>query len=767
MTTRINLNDKWKFTKESLDFEELNTVKLKNVNLPHTWNGIDGQNGGDNYHRGLCWYLKSFDFEKKDDKKYFIEFEAVNSVANVYMNGMHLGEHRGGYSAFRFEITEALKTGENTLVVSADNSEFDDVYPQFADFTFYGGIYRSVNIVEAEKVHFELMDYASSGVYVSQRNISKKQAEIEVMALINSSGEKAEATCLVSLVDKNGKVVANGSQGVLIKDKDKAIVVLDLEDPILWNGVKNPYLYTCNVELIVDGEVTDSISIPTGLRFFEFNGDKGFILNGEKCKLKGISRHQDRENVGNALTKQNQIEDMELIKEIGANSIRLAHYQHNQFFYNLCDEAGMVIWAEIPYISKTVSVEDYAANAISQMRELVKQNYNHSSIIMWGVQNEIGIMAGERPLTEIVGNMNKVVKEIDTTRVTTQAQVMMIKEDDPSNWETDIVAFNQYHGWYVGETSGYDKFINDFRKANPNKCLGYSEYGAEGIIKWHSDEPKVKDYTEEYHSKFHEEVLTTFNKYDFVWGSYVWNMFDFGSDMRDEGGIKGRNNKGLVTFDRKIKKDAFYFYKASWSDEPTLHIASKRFVKRHLDTIKIKVYSNLGEVTLYANGKEIGTKRSENAVFEFEVELKKGKNTITAIANNLVDTAEFKKVKKPNKDYILPDSEKDKGISLDFMDSDSDSNVKNWFDNAADEQGEVPELNIIEGYFSVKDKLKHIMDSKEGEEFLRKNMKPLVEHAMFKMMKNASLKDLQSFQPDALSDALLYKINESLNKIKK
>lgn len=767
MTSRININDNWKFTKNPCSFNELDNQMYKNVDIPHTWNGIDGQNGGDNYHRGLCWYLKEVNLKKKDDKKYFIEFEAVNSVANVYLNGVHLGEHRGGYSTFRFEITDLLTDGKNTIAVGADNSEFDDVYPQMADFTFYGGIYRDVNIIETEKVHFELMDYASSGVYVSQRNVTKEYAEIEVTALLNSSGAQEELVCNASLADKEGKVVANGSQGVLVKDTGKAVVLLTLDSPILWNGVKNPYLYSCNVELVTDGKVTDSISIPTGLRFFEFCGDKGFILNGERCKLKGVSRHQDREDVGNALTKEHQIEDMKLIKEIGANSIRLAHYQHNQFFYDLCDKEGMVIWAEIPYISKTAPVEDYAANAESQMKELVKQNYNHSSILMWGVQNEIGIMAGERPLTEVVGNMNKVVKDMDTTRVTTQAQVMMIKEDDPSNWKTDIVAFNQYHGWYLGNTSGYDKFINDFRKANPHKSLGYSEYGAEGIVKWHADEPKVKDYTEEYHAKFHEEVLATFNKYDFLWGSYVWNMFDFGSDMRDEGGIKGRNNKGLVTFDRTIKKDAFFFYKASWSDEPTLHIASKRFADRHLDTIKVKVYSNLGEVTLYCNGKEIETKKSSGVVYEFVVALKKGKNTMSAMAKGLEDTAVFKKVRKPNDKYVLPASERDKGISLDFLDDNSDSNVTNWFDGAASDQGEVPELNIMDGYFSVKDKLKDIMASTEGEEFMRKHMKPLVENSLFKMMKNASLKDLQSFKPDAFPDRLLYNINEGLNKIKK
>lgn len=761
MSTKINLNNNWSFTKDSGTVQEIDSMKFSNVNIPHTWNGIDGQNGGDNYHRGICWYTKSFNADVKSDKNYFIEFEAVNSVANVYLNGKHLGEHRGGYSAFRFDITNVITSGENNLVVSADNSHIEDVYPLFADFTFYGGIYRDVNLIEAGAVHFNMMDYASDGIYVSQRNVSKKSAEIEVKALIANTGDEAEATCNVKLVDADGKCVADGSQGVLVKDNDNAIVVLNVENPILWNGIKNPYLYTCEVELVADGKVFDSVAIPTGLRFFEFDGKEGFILNGERCRLNGVSRHQDREDVGNALTHEHQIEDIELIKEVGANSIRLAHYQHNKFFYDLCDKFGMVVWAEIPYISRTSEVEDYAANAISQMKELVKQNYNHPSIVMWGVQNEIGMMPDEKPLHEIVKTVNAVVKEMDTTRVTTQAQVMMITESDPANWETDTVAFNQYHGWYVGKTSGYNEFIQKFREANPNKCLGYSEYGAEGILKWHSDEPKVKDYTEEYHAKFHEEVMSIFNKYDFIWGTYVWNMFDFGSDMRDEGGVQGRNNKGLVTFDRKIKKDAFYFYKSMWSKEATLHIASKRFVDRHLGTIKVKVYSNLDEVTLYHNDKVLETRKNDSNIFVFEVTLKKGKNRITAKSGDIEDTAVFKKVRKPNKRYILPVEESGKGI---MGMGGNDTNVANWFDEDIQEVGE---LEFPEGYCSIRDSAVDILETEEGKEFMEKYFKEMIEHKMFKMIKKMPLEMVFNFQKDMFPDAFVYKVNCELNKIKK
>ena len=451
MAERYNLNKGWKFLKEPCGIHELGNKKFDNIDIPHTWNAFDGQDGGDDYHRGLCWYKKGFDVPGKINGRAYIEFEAVNSVANVYLNGIHLGEHRGGYSRFRYDITEHLVSGDNTLLVSADNSHFEDVYPLFADFTFYGGIYRNVNLVICEPVHFDMMDFGSDGVFVTQKEISKNTARLEIRSSIIKESGDADVQVSVAIKDADGKPIVKKSQELTVKGCVKSLIEVEIDDPHLWNGIKDPYLYDCEVELAVEGKAVDSISIPTGLRFFEFDGDKGFFLNGKHVRLNGVSRHQDRENAGNALTREHQAQDMELIREVGANSIRLAHYQHNKFFYDLCDQYGMVVWAEIPYISRTSDVEDYAQNAISQMHELVRQNYNHASIIMWGVQNEIGLFPEEKPLDEIVKTINAVVKEVDTTRVTTQAQVMMIDEKDPANWETDIVAFNQYHGWYVGK----------------------------------------------------------------------------------------------------------------------------------------------------------------------------------------------------------------------------------------------------------------------------------------------------------------------------
>jgi beta-galactosidase len=576
MSKSININKNWQFLLKTVERDALVNEKKEQLDLPHTWNAVDGVDGGNDYYRGLGWYVKHLEIDTTHQGNVFLDFEGVNSVCDVYLNGLHLGRHEGGYSGFRFDITKVI--GEtNLLEVAVDNSHVEEIYPLFADFTFYGGIYRDVNIIYTPEIHFEKMDLASSGVYVSQNKITHEEALVNVKALVSNSSDATEVTCQVQWMDAESQLVLEESQTVLVDKKGVFDIDLVINNPKLWDAIENPYLYQCVVSLIVNKTEIEAMILPTGLRYFEFDEEKGFFLNGKHLKLRGVSRHQDRAVVGNALSEEHQIEDMNLIKEIGANAIRLAHYQHSQFFYDLCDQAGMIVWAEIPYISKTSDTDPTAANAISQMRELIRQNYNHSSILMWGVQNEIGIMGEDKPLAQIAKVIHDVAKEEDTTRVTTQAQVMMTDEEDPAHYVTDTVAWNKYYGWYVGETEGFTDFIESFRSKNPNKAFGISEYGAEGIIQWHSDEPKVKDYTEEYHALYHEKTLNIFNQYDFIWGTFVWNMFDFGSDMRDEGGTQGMNNKGLITFDRKVKKDAFYWYQSMWCKTPMLHITSKRF----------------------------------------------------------------------------------------------------------------------------------------------------------------------------------------------
>jgi len=752
---KVNINADWKFTKAVCEFSELKDQSFEHVTIPHTWNGIDGQSGGNNYHRGLCWYQKSLNLEKVDGDVY-IEFEAVNSVAHVYLNETYLGKHEGGYSAFKFNITEVMTEGENVLTVGADNRHIEEIYPLFADFTFYGGIYRDVNVIYKNALHFNQMDFASTGVYVSQEKITEQNAELSVRALIVNN-HKEEAQLKITMFDSNQTEVYTGIETVATENQSELIHGFNIENPILWHGKENPYLYTVRVELISKDVVLDSVEIATGLRYYEFDAEKGFILNGIEMRLNGVSRHQDRENVGNALTEAHQIEDMELIKEIGANSIRLAHYQHNKFFYDLCDREGMIIWAEIPYISRTSETDETASNAISQMHELIRQNYNHASIVMWGVQNEVGMMAEKKPLAQITREVNEIAKADDTTRVTTQAQVMMIPVDDPSHEETDIVAYNKYYGWYLGETGEFDGFVNDFKKANPNKGLGISEYGAEGILTYHTDTPEVKDYTEEYHALYHEDCMRIFNSYDFIWGTYVWNMFDFGSDLRDEGGVQGKNNKGLVTFDRSIKKDAFYFYQSIWSDKPMLHITSKRFEKRHLEEIEVKVYSNQENVNLMIDGEAVELSSKDDTIFKFKVKLTDGRNKITATSGNLTDEVTFEKVDEIVESYLLPESEKDKGLLAD------NSNVMNWFEMDLEEVGE---LQFPEGYLSINNVVLDIIKTPEGEALISKYMGDFTEHPMFEIASKLSLKAIFDFQKEAFPEIAVFNINKELNNIK-
>lgn len=764
MKKRINLNSNWLFLKDAAtaaDVLERAADAFERVDIPHTWNASDGQDGGDDYHRGLCWYRKSFDRPTVPaGGRVYIEFQAANSVADVYLNGWHLGQHRGGYSTFRLDATDHLQDGTNTLAVGVDNSHFEDVYPLFADFTFYGGIYRDVALVVTEPVHFDMLDLGSDGVYVTQISVTRARAELDITALVRSADRSQEVCTRVELLDADGRIVAQGDSASSVDGVRVHRVALSVKSPRLWDGRRDPYLYQCRVTLVADDRETDTISIPTGLRFFAFDSDRGFMLNGEALRLNGVSRHQDREAVGNALTREHQEEDMELIKEVGANSIRLAHYQHNRFFYDLCDREGMVVWAEIPYISRTSASDRKATNAISQMRELIRQNYNHASIVMWGVQNEIGIFSEERSLTDIVSEMHAVAKAEDPIRSTAQAQFMMITESDPANFITDAVAFNQYYGWYLGKTTGYDAFIRNFRRANPDRPMGYSEYGAEGIVTLHSNEPRVKDYSEEYHALFHEEVMAIFNAYDFIWGTYVWNMFDFGSDMRDEGGVKGRNNKGLVTFDRKVRKDAFYFYKSIWSDEKVLHISSKRFVDRHTSTIGIKVYSNLKNVVLLHNGNPVPLDSCDGTIHRFTITLRDGTNEVTARSGEIEDGATFVKVSEPNSSYELPEEERGKGI-VEFK---TDENVKNWFEAAP---AEIGEIEYPEGYYSIKDSMETILSTDEGRAVMEEHFGALLKDDRLQMAMKVPFETIIGFQPDAFPESLVYAVNRKLNGIPK
>lgn len=435
--------------------------------------------------------------------------------------------------------------------------------------------------------------------------------------------------------------------------------------------------------------------------------EKGFFLNGIPTPLRGVSRHQDRLGQGNALTEEDHLEDAYMIAELGANTVRLAHYQHNQAFYDACDALGLVVWAEIPFISVMSKDPKGHDNCRQQMKELIYQNYNHPCICFWGISNEITI-GGDRPgLQENLEDLNKLVKELDSTRLTTMAQVSALPKESRHNQITDVLSYNHYFGWYGGDYTQNEKWLDEFHQMYPDRTLGISEYGCEGIISWHTDDPKCKDYTEEYQAEYHEHMAKIIDERPYLWATHIWNMFDFGCDARDEGGVKGRNNKGLVTLDRKVKKDAYYIYKAYWSEEPFVHITGRRYALRPYDHMTVKVYSNQKQVTLYVNGKSAGTQEG-NKIFLFEnIALDQDINVITAKAEGCpADTVTFTKVSQPYAGYVRPVDEEDEGAG-----------VKNWFEGV-DENGELPEMTFNESYYSVRDFVSEILTNEEAAEIL-------------------------------------------------
>ena len=625
-TTKLMKN--WQFTGPD--------GKTTAVDLPHTWNNIDGQDGGNDYWRGICIYKTRFAAPAfdKNTQQVWLQFEGVNASAKVTLNGVEVTRHDGGYSTFRTDVT-ALLADSNELIVEADNSKNDRVYPQKADFTFYGGIYRDVSLLVVNRNHIALGYLGGPGVQITP-TVNGANADIEVKTWMEGDGEVE-----FSIYDAAGAEVLTG------KGRDTTVT---LERLHLWDGVRDPYLYTCAVRLVLNGEVQDEVRQRFGVRSFSVDPKQGFFLNGRPYPLHGVSRHQDRKGLGNAITREMHDEDMQLIKELGANTIRLAHYQHDQYFYDLCDEAGMVVWAEIPYISE--HMPNGRENTISQMKELIVQNYNHACIVCWGVSNEITISTKDnRDMRDNHHVLNDLCHETDKTRLTTLACYAMCGPFNPVAHITDLVSWNLYLGWYVPGLFLNDLWMDFFHLCYPNRALGFSEYGAEGMPNLHSSHPRRGDHTEEYQAIYHEYMLRCFDRHKWLWATHVWNMYDFAADARDQGGEPGMNHKGLVTFDRKTKKDSFYIYKAWWSDEPFVHICSKRYTDRTENEIEVKVYSNQKNVTLYVDGERLAEQEGEH-IFKFRVKLN-GETKVQAVAGDSIDDAVFRKVDAPNPDYKL------------------------------------------------------------------------------------------------------------------
>ncbi len=674
MRNTLNFNAKWAFTKSVCDIPAEIPKDWCFVNLPHTWNAIDGQDGGNDYYRGRCLYAKKFDkMDLPESERYYLEINGANSSAQVYLNGKKLAEHHGGYSTWRVDMTDAMER-ENMLVIAVDNSANQTVYPQVADFTFYGGLYRDVNIICVSESHFDLDYYGGPGLKVTPE-VCGKDAKVEIEAYV--SNMKDTQKLVYTVYDKDENAIAS------IATSDKK-AVLDIPNVHLWHGRRDPYLYCCEIELVSGEAVLDNVCTHFGCRTFKIDPDNGFILNGEEYPLRGVSRHQDRWGIGNALLLEHHEEDIDLIMEVGATTIRLAHYQHSQYFYDLCDEKGLVIWAEIPYISK--HMPGGRENTVSQMKELVTQNYNHPSIVVWGLSNEISIGGADEDLLENHRILNDLVHDMDKTRLTTIAAVSMCKMDDPYLLIPDVVSYNHYFGWYGGDTAMNGPWFDKFHKEHPTIPIGCSEYGCEAL-NWHTSNPTQGDYTEEYQAYYHEELIKQLFTRKYMWATHVWNMFDFGADARSEGGENGQNHKGLVTMDRKYKKDAFYAYKAWLSDDPFVHLCGKRYVDRTEDVTKVTVYSNQSEVELFANGVSLGKKSAPDHFFYFDVP-NVGEQTLVAVSGELRDEGKLRKVEVFNEAYRL----KEKNAVL------------NWFD-----------IIEVEGHFSLNDKIGDILKTLQGK----------------------------------------------------
>ncbi len=633
-STRL-LNDNWKFRFSHQVKQHTATA----VAIPHTWNAQDALSGKIDYKRGIGNYERKLHIAPEwEGKRLFLRFEGVNSIANVFINGKHIGEHRGGYSAFIFEITDLVNYGkDNALLVRVNNAEQLDIMPLVGDFNFYGGIYRDVSLLITDALCISPLDYASPGVYLTQNKVSEDKAEVAATLLLSNRDEARRIQALVE-VKEHDKVVCRTAKSVKLdaNAEERLVLPFSIDRPHLWNGTQDPFMYQVEVTLRDGDKVIDKVVQPLGLRYYQVDADKGFFLNGKHLALQGVCRHQDRPEIGNALRPEHHEEDMRLMQEMGVNAIRLAHYQQSETMYDLADHAGMVVWAEIPFVGPGgyqdkgfVDLPAFRANGKEQLRELIRQNYNHPSICFWGLFNELK-ETGDNPV-EYIKELNTLAHAEDPTRPTTSAT----NQDGSLNFITDCIAWNRYDGWYGSTPATLARFLDKMHTEHPDIRIGVSEYGAGASIYHQQDtlkQPTPGGYwhPENWQTYYHIENWKIIRERPFVWGSFVWNMFDFGAAHRHEGDRNGINDKGLVTFDRRVKKDAFYFYKANWNPEPMLHLAGKRCTKSSSSHRDFMVFTNAPEAELWVNGQSCGKVQTDSyriAVWK-NVSLQKGKNIV-------------------------------------------------------------------------------------------------------------------------------------------
>ena len=729
MRSNIIFNTGWQFAKPG-------TVPQA-VTLPHTWNAKDGTDGGNDYFRGSCTYTKEFAAPAHaDGEEIWLEFEGVAMSAAITLNGRELARHAGGYSTFRVNLTPAL-AAQNTLVVTVDNSANRTVYPQKADFTFYGGIYRDVHMLVVPGSHFALDNHGAPALRVTPKVADDlASAEVTIEAFCENTPDGTEVLFTVEGVGEQSAAVQGG----------KAVTVFALHPVHLWDGVADPYLYSVAAAL----PSGDAVAVQFGCRKIEFKPDTGFWLNGKNVRLVGTARHQDRAGLGNALSPAEHEEDMQIIRDMGANTVRLAHYQHAQYFYDLCDKYGLVAWAEIPYI--TEHMPEARANTLSQMEELVTQNYNHPSIICWGLSNEITTTGGVND--DMIENhklLNDLCHRLDATRPTTMAHVFMLDPNDPFVMLPDICSYNLYYGWYLGELQQNDEFFDTFHKNHPDCVIGLSEFGADANPAYQSARPERGDWTESYQAVYHEHMLKMWAERPYIWAMHIWNGFDFGADGRGEGGKPGQNQKGRVTFDRKTKKDAYFIYKAYLSKDPFVHLCGRRYANRTESETEIKVYSNRPHVTLLVDGKEYAAQDGDK-IFKFTVPIS-GTHTIEAVAGDCRDSMTIVKVEKPDASYR------------------AEGQVENWFDK--------PEELMKEGYYSIMDSMADLQQNPQAATLLAKIMERAtasygdvaknvqMPEAVQRQMARMPLQSLLKQAGKAVPPAMVQQLNAALNKIKK
>ncbi|MGA9451811.1 MAG: glycoside hydrolase family 2 TIM barrel-domain containing protein [Verrucomicrobiia bacterium] len=634
----------WRFIRQDISGAQatgFDDSSWTNVNLPHTWNNLDGQDGVKNYYRGAGWYRRHYTPDKSlAGRHFFLKFDGAFSVTDVYVNGSFVGEHRGGFAAFAFDVTPYLNIGmDNVIAVKVNNAMNADIPPLSADFTFFGGLYRDAHLLVTDPVQISPLDYGSPGIYLQTTGVSSNSANLQVTAVLSNATATAQTvTVRTVLTDAATNIVAVLTNVVALPPATATNLVANttIATPHLWNGLSDPYLYRTFTEVWKGSKAVDVVVQPLGFRHFSVDANKGFFLNGRHYDLHGVSMHQDWLDRGWAITDAQRNTNFMLLKEIGATAVRLSHYEQDDYIYQLADQNGIILWSEIPLVNRITESPAFYANAKQQLVELIRQRYNHPSVVCWGVFNEITMNPGPRPVN-LVRQLTRLVAQEDPTRLSTSAA--NTRDDEPSNWCTELNAINRYFGWYDGKLGEFGPWADNIHFNYPNRCIGVSEYGAGASIYQHSEDPVREPensghyHPEEYENLFHETYWQEMQARPFLWCKFVWNMFDFAVAGRNEGDTPGRNDKGLVTYDRQVRKDAFYYYKANWTTNPMVYITGHTFTNRLTNVITAKVYANCDSVELFLNGISQGARSSTNCIFTWPVTLSGGTNFVKAIGS--------------------------------------------------------------------------------------------------------------------------------------